>query len=156
MTETDDRIRARRKVLALLTDHDRTEKELRDKLTSAGFESGIIEDAIGYAKSYGYVDDSLFAARYIDRFRDCRSLERIRCDLLKKGLTRDQISQALEEAGPIDQKALIRRLVLKKAGTERPADSLVRQKLIQSLLRRGLRLGDVLAVLGGADDMTAE
>lgn len=144
----NDCVKARKRVLMLLTDHDRTESELREKLEKAGFEPTTIEDAIQYAYGYGYIDDHRYAVHYIERFLEMRSRERVRFDLMKKGLSSELISQAMEEVGEVDQSALIRMQALKKKKTLRGDDPTAdKRKLIQSFVRKGFALSEVLHVV---------
>ena len=47
--ETEERfLQGRKKAMALLTHNDRTKWELCDRLTKAGFEEDVIEDALAY------------------------------------------------------------------------------------------------------------
>ena len=49
---------ARKAALRILERADRTEKELREKLLGKGFSEEETEDAVGYARSFGYIDDA--------------------------------------------------------------------------------------------------
>ena len=54
------------KALSLLTDMDRTEAQLRQKLKQKAFEEDIIEQTIEYVKSFGYIDDAKYAQRFVE------------------------------------------------------------------------------------------
>ena len=53
----DESLEAKKKAMSLLKYMDRTEWQLRDKLSLKGFSEGAIEEAIEYVKSFHYLDD---------------------------------------------------------------------------------------------------
>ena len=42
-----------------------TERQLRDKLRQGEYPQDVIEEAVAYVKSYGYVDDRKYYLRYL-------------------------------------------------------------------------------------------
>jgi regulatory protein len=44
---------------------DQTERELKNKLREAGYPECIIDKTLDYVKSYGYINDSRYAANFI-------------------------------------------------------------------------------------------
>ena len=107
--------RAKKRALYLLTDQDRTEKQLREKLEKTGYSGQVIEETIEYVRSFGYIDDLKYSVRYIEYYRSKKSAKRLRYDLLKKGVLADVIDSAFEEAGEWDERDQIRTLAEKKA-----------------------------------------
>ena len=91
----DEILRAKRKAMLLLTDMDRTEAELRRKL-SGSFSAPAVEEAVRYVRSFGYIDDERYAAHYAETASARKSRTQIRFDLQKKGLSRELIDRALE------------------------------------------------------------
>ena len=144
-------VKARKKALTLLTDRDRTTGELTERLKKAGFDEETVSDAVSYVKSYGYIDDARYARHYIEVMSASRSRERIRFDLLAKGLTSEEVSAAFEEAGDPDERDLIRRLALKKMKSIRKEDPAGRTKLIRFLAGKGFRMSDIISV---CEDLT--
>lgn len=61
--------RAKLRALYLLKDMDRTEEQLRGKLRGSEYAEDIIEKALEYVKSFGYVDDSAYARRFVEANR---------------------------------------------------------------------------------------
>ncbi len=57
--------RAKLRCMNLLKAKSYTEKQLRDKLVQGEYRKEAIEEAIGYVKSYGYVDDRKYAEDFI-------------------------------------------------------------------------------------------
>lgn len=79
---------------------DRTEKEVREKLTQKGYDENIIEDEIEFLINYGFINDSRYAERFVS---DAINLKkwgkaRIKTELLRKGVDREIIDNAVEGA----------------------------------------------------------
>lgn len=127
---------------------DRTEAQLREKLLAAEFEPEIVEQAMDYVKSFGYLDDERYVRNYIAYRSQSKSRRQIEQELLfRKGVSRELIQKVYEEAEPSDERALIRRQLEKKHYDSEECDEKQRQKLIASLLRKGFQMGDILAVM---------
>lgn len=143
----EERLRARKKALSLLTDMDRTERMLTEKLEKAGFSPAVVEDAVEYVRGYGYIDDRKYAAHYIEVMRGKRSLLRIRDDLRRKGIQKEILDEAMERSADWDERPLIRSYILKKAKKLDLSDPRSRQKVIASAARQGFRISDILHVM---------
>ena len=89
--------RAKLRCMNLLKQRDYTESELSRKLENGGYPDEIIQIALDYVKSYGYVDDESYVRKYIDTYRDRKSMMRIETDLLKKGISRDTVRNVCEK-----------------------------------------------------------
>jgi len=93
--------RAKARALHLLSGRRHAEGELRSKLLSGGYPRPVVEEAIEYVRSYGYLDDAAFARDYIRRHHKKRSKAHILYDLAAKGVERglaaEQYVQALAE-----------------------------------------------------------
>lgn len=140
--------KAKLKALHLLERMDRTEAQLRQKLLDAEFEPEIVDQAMAYVKSFGYLDDE----RYVRNYIECRQHQKSRRQLeqelqYRKGVPPELIQKVYEGLESVDEKALIRRQLEKKRYNTREADEKQRQKMMASLLRKGFRMGDILAVL---------
>ncbi|MCD8363935.1 MAG: recombination regulator RecX [Lachnospiraceae bacterium] len=139
---------AKRKALHILERMDRTEAQLREKLTDAGFETEIVEEAVDYVKSYGYIDDERYVRSYITWHGAQKSRRQLMQELqFKKGVSRELIEQVCEDLGPADERPLIRRFLEKKQYHDAEADEEQRRRMIAALARRGFSMGDILAVL---------
>lgn len=89
--------RARLRAMNLLMKRNYTVRQLRDKLSDGGYPEEIIQNAIDYVCSYGYVDDMEYASEYIRIHNMDKSITRIKQDLIKKGIDKDIITKALDE-----------------------------------------------------------
>ncbi len=143
---------ARAKALALLSDMDRTEKGLTDRLIRAGFSREAAENALAYVKSFGYVDDERYALRFIELARGGKSRTRIRYDLISRGIRPEEADRALERSGEWDERDLIRRLARKKLAKYPADDSRAREKTAASLARAGFRIPDIAEVLDSMEE----
>lgn len=135
--------RAKKRCLLILKSSDKTEKQLRDKLRQDEYPQEVIDDAIEYVKSYGYVDDFRYACRYIETMQESRSALRLKTDLQKRGIDTALIEEALEQTMEADEQAQIRALMHKRGFEPGKADSQERQKMIRFLLARGYRYSQI-------------
>ena len=150
--QTSNCRKARLKALKILERMDRTEAQLREKLLQAEFSPELVEDAIAYVKSYGYIDDERYVRNYIEYRREQKSRRQLEQELqYRKGVPQELIQKVYEDLEPADEKPLIRRFLEKKGYRPEITDEKTRQKLIAALLRKGFRMGDVLAVLRETD-----
>ena len=152
----DEILRAKRKAMLLLTDMDRTEAELRRKL-SGSFSAPAVEEAVRYVRSFGYIDDERYAAHYAETASARKSRTQIRFDLQKKGLSRELIDRALEGLETADEKPLIRSLIGKKLRTGRTDDLRLLEKAAAACARKGFSASDIRAVISEyKEDMTED
>ena len=80
----------------LLADMDRTETALREKLKQGCYTQNMIDRAIDYVKSFGYLDDGRYAENFIRSRQGAKSRKEIRAALMQKGVSAELIEQALE------------------------------------------------------------
>lgn len=143
----DELTRAKKKALFLLTDMDRSEKELYDKLKKSGYSEPVIAETMEYVKGFGYIDDRKYAAHYLESYLKRRSRTRVRFDLEKKGISKEIIEEALESLGEIDQKDLIREIAVKKLHSLHADDERRAEKTAAALARQGFSSADIRSVL---------
>ncbi len=140
--------KAKLKALRLLERMERTEAQLRDKLLQAEFEPELVEQAIAYVKSYGYLDDERYVRNYIEVRQSQKSRRQLEQELqYRKGVPKELIQKVYEELEPADEKVLIRRLLEKKYYDPQTCEERERQRLIASLLRKGFQMRDILDVM---------
>ena len=98
----------------------------------------------------GYVDDARLAERYAETFYEYKNmgLGRIREQLYRRGISRENIENALAKYAEEDQYERIREYIAKKYDGERIAsDEKYRRKVYSGLLRAGFSSSDVSDVL---------
>ena len=89
--------RAKLRAMNLLKARAYTEKQLTDKLREGGYPESIIEDAISYVISYGYLNDRFYAADYIEYNKETRSRTQIFNSLIQKGIPKEIVEEVWEE-----------------------------------------------------------
>lgn len=133
--------RVKERILYLIGDTDRTERDIREKLRKSGYVGVIADRAVETLKEYGYIDDSRYARIYAESMRDGRNKSRraIEAALCAKGVQRDIISDVMEEID-IDEEEQINRILVKKgydAGTLSEEDADTKRRIYGFLARRG-------------------
>ncbi len=136
--------------LYLLGRRGRTERELRDKLAEKKYSDDDIALTIERLREMKLIDDAVFASNYardkIAIYR--RGRFRIGLDLLRKGVARDQIDQALGEVEEADELSAAQSLAESRLKNWQALDPLKRRARLTSLLqRRGFSARVVRAVL---------
>ena len=143
--------RARLRAMNLLMKHSFTEAKLREKLVEGFYPETIINNAIDYVSSYGYVDDVQYAYDYISYNSDKKSEKRITQDLLNKGVSRDNIKTAFEKMYDnnehIDEEAQIRALLEKRHYNPNDSTFEDAQKHCAFLLRKGYRMDTIRRII---------
>ena len=91
--------RARAAALDYLTYGAKTTAEVRRKLRSKGLDEAAVEDALAHVVRYGYLDDAAYARAYArGRFAGRgHGPQRLRADLLRRGVPREAVNAALDE-----------------------------------------------------------
>ena len=140
--------RARRRTMHLLEKMDRTESQLRVKLQQGFYPEDIIEDAIGYVKSFHYLDDLRYAQNYVRNQREKKSQRKIWAELVGKGSEKETAAQALEEEYQQEKEQdLILKWIEKKNYFSETADWKEKQRMYQFLMRKGFQPDDILHAL---------
>jgi len=98
--ETGQRLKAAlTKAYRLLAQRSRSEKELHDALSKAGFEEEIAAAALAECRRQHYLDDTGFARSFIQSRLRNRPMarERLAIELRQKGIAAEIIAAALDE-----------------------------------------------------------
>ena len=139
--------RAKLRAMHLLTDMARTEAGLRTKLKQAMYPEDIIEQAIQYVSSFGYLNDSQYAENLILSKKDSKSKREIYAMLCEKGVSRDIIDHAFENCYEDGEENAIRQLIRKKNVDVLHASEKELHKLYGYLARKGFRYEDIRRVI---------
>lgn len=139
--------RATKRAMYLLEQQERTEKQLRDKLQQNAYPDPCIEQAIAYVKSYHYVDDYRYATTYIRYHQEKESRQKLTQKLMMRGVSRDIIARAMDEEFVTDECEQIRALLQKRRFDPDTADAAMRRKMVQFLMRKGFKTGDIIRVM---------
>ena len=136
--------RAKKRCLNLLQVRPYTELKLREKLQEGCYPEDIIEEAIGYVKSFHYVDDLEYACQYIFYHKEKETKRKIEEKLLQKGVPSEVLRQAFEIScySEEEQKAIeyqqAQRLLEKKHYDAVHMDWKEKQKIYAFLVRKGI------------------
>ena len=144
MNKSDVRIRAKKRALHLLERMDRTEYQLREKLRASEYPEDVVEEAVEYVKQFHYIDDERYAENFTRYKKENMSRQQIKQKLILKGVSKDIISNALEEEYDMDETIHIRNLLEKKHFSYENSDEGEFRRVYNYLLRRGFRSNDIL------------
>lgn len=140
--------RAKLRAMHLLNDMGRTESQLRTKLLRNDYPSDIVEEAIAYVKSFGYINDAEYTRSFIENRKEKKSKKEIYAALCQKGLPKDLIETALEECYADDDSiAAIEAIVRKKKFDPKSTNYREMQKMMGYLVRKGFRYDDIRQVI---------
>ena len=130
--------KAKKKVLEWLKFSDRTREELLQKLCQAGYSKEIAEKAVAYVDSFGYLDDQRYGRNYVEYRGRSKSRRQLEMELRKKGLSKEEIEESLEES-QYDENTALERAFRKKIGTRQieEMEKEEKQKIASYLLRKG-------------------
>lgn len=133
--------RAGLRCMNLLQSRDYTRKQMEDKLKQGGYPAEIVEEAIAYVESYGYINDERYVENYIKSNIQKKSRMRMETDLLQKGIRKDVIRRVFDElkedGTEIDENAMISRLLAKKNYHAQTATKEEKRKMYGFLYRKG-------------------
>lgn len=140
--------RAKKRILHLLEQMPRTEQQLRLKMRQNYYTEDVIDEAITYAKKFGYINDAAYVNMYIQDKLTRKSRKELYCMLLQKGIEKEIIELALDEAyGECDEQAAIETLIRKKNYNREGATEKETQKIYGYLMRKGFAYSDICSVL---------
>ncbi|MFI3237640.1 MAG: regulatory protein RecX [Lachnospiraceae bacterium] len=136
--------RAKLRAMHLLTKRSYTEHALRTKLLEGKYPDELVEEAIAYVKSYGYIDDIQYIRDYISTYSETKSKMKIQMDLYKKGISKGLFDDVWTENSEIDSEDYelqqIKRWIEKKKFSYEEASPKERQSMINYLFRKGYSL----------------
>lgn len=143
--------RAKLRCLNLLKARAYTERQLRDKLRQGEYPQDVIEEAVAYVKSYGYVDDRKYAEDFIACHMADRSGKRMERDLMGKGVAKEIIREVMGNMsvkGELPNEISIARKWLKKKNyNPETATNKEKQKISAFLYRKGFQMDTIRSVL---------
>ena len=140
--------RAKLRAMHLLNDMDRTESQLRTKLLNGDYPADIVDEAIAYVKSFGYINDESYIRRFIESKRNSKSKKEIYALLMKKGVDMEQVHEILSEYySAEDSLNAIRDLLRKKRYDPKSATDQEMRKICGYLARKGFGYEDIRQVI---------
>ena len=144
--------RARLRCLNLLKSRDYTRHQLAGKLKQGFYPETVIENALEYTASYGYIDDVRYAAAFIKYAGSTKSKRQIVNELLKKGVSKQDIENAYVQCEEnhflMDEEELIRKLLEKKHYHKNDSTLEERRKIAAFLYRKGFSSDKINKAVG--------
>ena len=120
------------------------EKQIRDKLAQKGFDSLTIEVVLERLENYRYISDKVYAKSYVGSVKG-KSKRELECALLKKGISRYNIMDAIENSDVDDEKAAS--IVAEKFMKYKEKTQENQQKLYARLYRKGYSVDCINSVI---------
>ena len=140
--------RAKLRALHLLNDMGRTESQLRLKLKQNDYTDEVIEEAVRYVKSFGYINDREYAKNFILNRKDKKSKKELYIQLSQKGISVDVIEEVFDECYDTETaKEAILSLMKKKRYDCNNSDYKETCKMMSYLTRKGFNYEDIRQVL---------
>ena len=140
-----------KRAMNLLQKKSFAEGELVRKLSDGGYPEEVVDKAIEYVRSFGYIDDVRYASDYI-RYHSSqgRGKNRIRMDLRAKGISDESFEKAWDENSELglipgaDEE--IERL-LEKKHFDPDMERADKDKIAAFIMRRGFSAEDIFRVM---------
>lgn len=140
--------RAKLRAMHLLNAMGRTEEQLREKLRLGLYPEDVIDEAIAYVKSFGYIDDEAYARYFVESRKGKKSRREIYAKLCQKGLKSEEIDAAFATCyDGEDARTAIESILQKKRYDKKTADRAQTQKILGYLTRKGFRYEDIRQVI---------
>lgn len=131
---------ARKKALDILVRSDRTEKELRERLSYAGFADDAVNQAITYVKGFRYINDGRYAENFTEYRAANMSNLRLRQELRQRGIEDVVIEECL---GMRDEEEILKKQIYRKLDFTDISDEKKLKKIRDSFYRKGFSLSDI-------------
>jgi regulatory protein len=126
----------------------RTEKEVRDKLISEGFDHDCADKVVDELKAIGYINNKLYAQKYIYDRSKLKPLSRkmMKMELMSKGIQEDTIDEVLAD-WKVEDSAVAERLLKSKFGKYDLNDEKILRKAYMFLAHRGFSADTIKEVI---------
>ncbi|WP_392486679.1 recombination regulator RecX [Haloimpatiens sp. FM7315] len=95
ITEEDNYLKGKKYALKVLEKTYKTESEMREKLFKNGYNEEESNRIIDFLKEYKFIDDIRYANMYIKDKSKTAGKNKIKYDLLKKGLKEDLVNESI-------------------------------------------------------------
>lgn len=145
--------RVKLRAMHLLEDMDRTEAALREKLRQGCYTQEMIDKAVDYVKSFGYLDDARYAENFVRSRQESKSRKEIRAALMQKGVAAELIEQAFENCyADGGEEEAVRSILRKKRFDPMTAEETEKQRIYGYLARKGFKYEAVRQVIQNYED----
>ena len=137
------------KAAELLARQEESSQRLREKLLLRGYESGEIEEAIGYLQKKHYLDDEAACKHQFSYLYEesSESVRRICAKLMQRGFRADMVASCVPDDTVEREREAAKKQLRRKSRQAVPSD-----RLKQYLFRRGFRISDIEAVVQSQEE----
>ena len=104
IAEKESYIRCKESAIKIIERSYKTEKEIRDKLKQKGYEEKQINNSIDFLKEYNFINDNTYAKAFIKDKLSSKGSQKIKYDLMKKGIAKDIIEENLIKVDKNEEK----------------------------------------------------
>lgn len=148
LCEAGDRLFCIKKSFEYLSYGDLSRRQLFDKLKKK-FSPELSQSVCELLTERGYLDDLRLAKRYAETFYEFKNmgLARIRNELYRRGIAREDIQEALSRYEGEDQVPRVLEYAEKKYDLSGISDRKYRQKVFSGLMRAGFSCEDITDAL---------
>ncbi|MBE6070825.1 MAG: recombination regulator RecX [Clostridium butyricum] len=140
VAEKESMIRCKESALRMIERSYKTEKEIRDKLKQKGYEEKQIDNSIKFLKEYNFLNDSVYAKAFIKDKLNSKGSQKIKYDLMRKGVSKDIIEENLMDIDKSEEKEVALNIGKKKYDAIKKKESdnyKASGKLYRFLISRG-------------------
>lgn len=140
--------RAKLRAMHLLNAMPRTEQQLREKLTQNEYPEDVIEAAVSYVKSFGYINDEAYIRNFIISRKNSKSKREIVMLLGQKGLRGELVDNIVEEMYAEESElSTIKEIMRKKRWNPSEMEEKEKQKMLAYLMRKGFSYEEIRRAL---------
>ncbi len=143
--------RAIKRAMSLLKVKAYTVKQLTEKLKNSGYPEMIVEEAINYVSSFGYLNDEQYALDYIEYHKESKSRMKIFNSLIQKGISKEIVEESWEKSTENDNRNLEQEQILtwmkKKNFNPSEASYEEKQRFSAFLYRKGFQIDSIRCAL---------
>ena len=140
IAEKESYIRCKESAIKIIERSYKTEKEIRDNLKQKGYEEKQINNSIDFLKEYNFINDNTYAKAFIKDKLSSKGSQKIKYDLMKKGIAKDIIEENLIKVDKNEEKEVALNVGRKKYESIRRKESdnyKLSGKLYRFLISRG-------------------
>ncbi|MDO4438578.1 MAG: regulatory protein RecX [Eubacteriales bacterium] len=130
--------RAKKRVLYYLKNGSKTRAEVIRKLKESFYPENAINEAVAFLEGYSFIDDKRYAESFVGSKKGKYSRRELEAKLYQKGVSKEEIKEALEEISDDEELEACIKLLRKRIKSE---DALVdpaeKRKNYAYLMRKG-------------------
>lgn len=148
LSSSVQRLACIKKAFDFLSYGDLSKRQLYDKLCRK-FPKELSADVAALFVERGYVNDNTLAKRYAETFYEFKNMgiARIKNELYKRGISKEDIEDAICQYVDLDQSERIEKFITKKYDMSRIDDIKYKQKVYAGAVRAGFSGSDIVDVI---------